>query len=83
MSALAHKLGQLKFRESRDRARMQLGTRFDIRSFHDEMLNGGVLPLDLLDSRTDSWVRVLCGSTDLMGRATRCLPASPPNSSKN
>jgi uncharacterized protein (DUF885 family) len=33
------------------------GTRFDIRGFHDEMLNGGVLPLDLLDSRTDSWVR--------------------------
>jgi uncharacterized protein (DUF885 family) len=36
---------------------MQLGARFDIRSFHDEMLNGGVLPLDLLDSRTESWVR--------------------------
>jgi uncharacterized protein (DUF885 family) len=55
--ALAYKLGQLKFRELRDRARMQLGARFDIRSFHDEMLNGGVLPLDLLESRTDSWVR--------------------------
>jgi uncharacterized protein (DUF885 family) len=54
--ALAYKLGQLKFRELRDRARMQLGARFDIRSFHDEMLNGGVLPLDLLDSRTDSWI---------------------------
>jgi uncharacterized protein (DUF885 family) len=36
---------------------MQLGASFDIRSFHDEMLNGGVLPLDLLDSRTESWVR--------------------------
>jgi len=55
--ALAYKLGQLKFRELRDRARMQLGTRFDIRSFHDEMLNGGVLPLDLLDSRTENWIR--------------------------
>jgi uncharacterized protein (DUF885 family) len=55
--ALAYKLGQLKFLELRDRARVQLGARFDIRSFHDEMLNGGVLPLDLLDSRTDSWVR--------------------------
>src|SRR3984893_10508758 len=55
--ALAYKLGQLKFRELRDRARMQLGARFDIRSFHDEMLNGGVLPLDLLDSRTDSWIQ--------------------------
>src|SRR6202166_689662 len=55
--ALAYKLGQLKFRQLRDRARMELGTRFDIRSFHDEMLNGGVLPLDLLDSRTESWIR--------------------------
>jgi uncharacterized protein (DUF885 family) len=55
--ALAYKLGQLKFRELRDRAQQQLGTRFDIRAFHDEMLNGGVLPLDLLDSRTNSWIR--------------------------
>src|SRR6202040_820145 len=55
--ALAYKLGQLKFRELRDRAHKELGTQFDIRSFHDEMLNGGVLPLDLLDSRTDSWIK--------------------------
>ncbi len=54
--ALSYKLGQLKFRELRDRARQQLGPRFDIRRFHDEMLNGGVLPLDLLDSRTDLWI---------------------------
>jgi uncharacterized protein (DUF885 family) len=56
--ALSYKLGQLKFRELRDRAQKELGAGFDIRSFHDEMLNGGVLPLDLLDSRTDSWIRV-------------------------
>jgi len=55
--ALAYKLGQLKFRELRARAQKKLGARFDIRNFHDEMLNGGVLPLDLLDSRTDSWIR--------------------------
>ena len=55
--ALAYKLGQLKFRELRDRAQQQLGTRFDIHAFHDEMLNGGVLPLDLLETRTNSWVR--------------------------
>jgi uncharacterized protein (DUF885 family) len=54
--ALSYKLGQLKFRELRDRARQELGPRFDIRRFHDEMLNGGVLPLDLLDSRTDLWI---------------------------
>jgi uncharacterized protein (DUF885 family) len=33
-----------------------LGAKFDIRSFHDEMLNGGTLPLDLLDARTDKWI---------------------------
>jgi uncharacterized protein (DUF885 family) len=55
--ALAYKLGQLKFRELRERARQQLGPQFDIRKFHDEMLNGGVLPLDMLDARTNSWIQ--------------------------
>jgi uncharacterized protein (DUF885 family) len=54
--ALSYKLGQLKFRELRDRAQKELGAKFDIRKFHDEMLNGGVLPLDLLDARTNSWI---------------------------
>src|SRR5450432_1039663 len=54
--ALSYKLGQLKFRELRDRAQKELGAKFDIRSFHDEMLSGGVLPLDLLDARTKNWI---------------------------
>ena len=54
--ALSYKLGQLKFRELRDRAQKELGPKFDIRSFHDEMLDGGTLPLDLLDARTDKWI---------------------------
>lgn len=54
--ALSYKLGQLKFRELRERAKRELGPKFDIRSFHDEMLNGGVLPLDLLDARTNKWI---------------------------
>lgn len=54
--ALAYKLGQLKFRELRDRAQKELGPKFDIRTFHDEMLNGGALPLDLLDARTNGWI---------------------------
>jgi uncharacterized protein (DUF885 family) len=54
--ALAYKLGQLKFRELRERAQKELGPRFDVRSFHDEMLDGGALPLDLLDARTDKWI---------------------------
>ena len=55
--ALSYKLGQLKFRELRARAEKDLGPKFDLRAFHDEMLSGGVLPLDLLDSRTMSWIR--------------------------
>ncbi len=55
--ALSYKLGQLKFRELRSRAERELGAKFDIRRFHDEMLNGGVLPLDLLDARTNEWIR--------------------------
>jgi uncharacterized protein (DUF885 family) len=54
--ALAYKLGQLKFLELRARARKELGDQFDIKSFHDQMLNGGVLPLDLLDARTNDWI---------------------------
>ena len=54
--ALSYKLGQLKFRELRERAQKELGPRFDLRKFHDEMLDGGTLPLDLLEARTDHWI---------------------------
>lgn len=54
--ALSYKLGQLKIRELRERARKELGAKFDIRTFHDEMINGGTLPLDLLEARTDKWI---------------------------
>jgi uncharacterized protein (DUF885 family) len=54
--ALSYKLGQLKFRELRERAQKELGPKFDIHTFHDEMLDGGTLPLDLLDARTDKWI---------------------------
>ncbi len=54
--ALSYKLGQLKIRELRDRAQKELGAKFDIRKFHDEILDGGSLPLDLLEARTDKWI---------------------------
>ena len=54
--ALSYKLGQLKIRELRDRAEKELGPKFDIRTFHDEILDGGTLPLDLLEARTDKWI---------------------------
>jgi uncharacterized protein (DUF885 family) len=55
--ALSYKLGQLRFRELRDRAQRELGAKFDIRTFHDEMLDGGTLPLDMLEARTDAWIQ--------------------------
>jgi uncharacterized protein (DUF885 family) len=54
--ALSYKLGQLKIRELRERAQKELGPKFDIRAFHDQMLNGGTLPLDLLDARANKWI---------------------------
>jgi uncharacterized protein (DUF885 family) len=54
--ALSYKLGQLKISELRQRAQTQLGASFDIKTFHDEILDGGALPLDLLDARTDKWI---------------------------
>jgi uncharacterized protein (DUF885 family) len=54
--ALSYKLGQLKIRELRERAKSELGPKFDIRKFHDEMLDGGTLPLDLLEARTNKWI---------------------------
>jgi uncharacterized protein (DUF885 family) len=53
---LSYKIGQLKFRELRDRAKKELGPKFDLRTFHDEMLSAGALPLDLLDARTSVWI---------------------------
>jgi uncharacterized protein (DUF885 family) len=54
--ACSYKIGQLKFLELRERARKELGSKFDIRAFHDEMLNGGSLTLDLLEARTNKWI---------------------------
>jgi len=54
--ALSYKVGQLKFIELRERSRKELGPKFDIRTFHDEMLNGGSLPLDLLEARANKWI---------------------------
>jgi len=54
--ACSYKLGQLKIRELRGRAQQALGPKFDIRTFHDAVLAGGSLPLDLLDARITRWI---------------------------
>ncbi len=54
--ALGYKIGQLKILELRDYARKELGSSFDIRSFHDQVLGAGALPMDVLESHIKDWV---------------------------
>ena len=54
--ALAYKLGQLEILKLREEARQTLGSQFDLRAFHDEVLGNGALPLDILDSEVKSWI---------------------------
>lgn len=55
--ALAYKMGQLTIRKLREEAKTQLGAKFDIKAFHDEILNGGAMPLDLLQDRVHRWIK--------------------------
>jgi prolyl oligopeptidase len=59
--ALAYKVGQLKILTLRERAERRLGDNFDIRAFHDELLGGGALPLDILEQRMDAWLETSSG----------------------
>jgi uncharacterized protein (DUF885 family) len=54
--AVAYKIGQLKILELRDRAQKALGAKFDIRAFHDQVIDAGALPLDVLEQRIDAWI---------------------------
>jgi uncharacterized protein (DUF885 family) len=54
--ALAYKIGQLKILELRAKAKTALGDKFDLRAFHDEVLDSGALPLDVLSTRIDDWI---------------------------
>jgi uncharacterized protein (DUF885 family) len=55
--ALGYKLGMLKILELRQQARDRLGDRFDIRTFHDALLENGALPLNLMEEKIDGWIR--------------------------
>ena len=55
--ALGYKMGQLKILELRDRAQSSLGPKFDLRAFHDVVLDSGALPLDVLESQVDAWIQ--------------------------
>lgn len=54
--ALSYKIGQLKIRELRNKARTVLGEKFDIRQFHNQVLETGCVPLALLESKVDTWI---------------------------
>ena len=54
--ALAYKLGQLEILKLRDEAHQKLGSKFDLRAFHDEVLGNGALPLDVLDTEVKEWI---------------------------
>ena len=54
--ALAYKIGQLKILELRSKAEKELGEKYDIKDFHDEVLKRGSLPLDLLEYYIDEWI---------------------------
>jgi uncharacterized protein (DUF885 family) len=55
--ALSYKMGQMKILELRSRAQKELGTKFDIRAFHDAVLDQGPLPLDMLETKIDEWIK--------------------------
>jgi len=54
--ALGYKMGQLKILELKQKAQTALGPKFDIKAFHDEILDSGALPLDVLEQRVDAWI---------------------------
>jgi uncharacterized protein (DUF885 family) len=54
--ALGYKMGQLKILELRDRAKTALGPKFDLKAFHDVILDSGALPLDILEQQVDAWL---------------------------
>src|SRR5579864_314025 len=55
--ALAYKMGQLTILKLRDEAKTRLGDKFDLKKFHDEILNGGAMPLELLQQRVENWIK--------------------------
>lgn len=60
-AALCYKVGQIKIRELRTRAEKELGDKFSVKEFHNQVLNSGSLPLVLLEKKIDNWIRKVKG----------------------
>jgi uncharacterized protein (DUF885 family) len=54
--ALAYKAGQMTILELRDKAKAELGSKFDIRAFHDQVVDAGAMPLDMLAAKIEAWI---------------------------
>jgi len=54
--ALAYKIGALTIMRLKDKAKKQLGSKFDVREFHNQVLNTGALPLTVLEKKIDDWI---------------------------
>ncbi len=77
--ALGYKIGQLEILKLRQYSKDQLGNKFDLRAFHDEVLSGGALPMDVLSTRIHDWV----GQQKTQASLSPSSPQSSPTSSSN
>jgi uncharacterized protein (DUF885 family) len=77
--ALGYKIGQLEILKLRQYAKDELGGKFDLRAFHDEVLSGGALPMDVLSTRIHDWV----GQQKAQASLSLSSPQSSPTSNSN